>query len=94
MKGTHCLLCGGIEDIAERYSRQGGEVAANAVQLLLNSADILPRRTTPQRPPGVGGYIFPNGRVKYDVDIAAVVVLQNGVGDVALLCQCHAAPLA
>ena len=66
----------------------------NAVELLLDGAHALPVGSSLQRPAGVGGNVVAYRRVKYDVDIIAVVVLQDLIGDISCLRQIHAAPLA
>ena len=95
LKLPHRILRVPVEYVGHRRDDgDAGIVFVDAIELLLNGTHALAVGAPLQRPSRIGGNVVTDRSVKDDVDVVAVVVLQDLIGDVALLRQIHAAPLA
>ena len=79
--------------VDDRQTGDGRVVIGDAVELPLDNAHILPRAAQAKRRAGIGAFDARHRGVEDDVDIVAVIPLQDFIGYQALLGQGDGAPL-
>ena len=89
LKDPHRLLHVLVKDEAVVQRRDGGVVLPDAVELPLQGLHVVAGVAPPQGPPRIGGHVPAHRGIHHQIDVSAVVVLQDLVGCHALLCQIY-----